>query len=64
MKTKYFLVLCAVLFAVAGYAQKEKKYVREGNKQYEEGNFSEAEVQYRKALSEDPKSLQGKVQPG
>ncbi|HEY9114100.1 MAG TPA: tetratricopeptide repeat protein [Bacteroidales bacterium] len=64
MKTKYFLVLCAVLFAVAGYAQKEKKYVREGNKQYEEGNFSEAEVQYRKALSEDPKSYKGKFNLG
>lgn len=64
MKTKYFLVLCAVLFAVAGYAQKEKKYVREGNKQYEDGNFSEAEVQYRKALTEDPKSYKGKFNLG
>jgi Ca-activated chloride channel homolog len=64
MKTKYFLVLVAVLFAVAGYAQKEKKYVREGNKQYEDGNFSEAEVQYRKALTEDPKSYKGKFNLG
>lgn len=64
MKAKYFLVLCAVLFAVAGYAQKEKKYVREGNKLYEDGNFSEAEVQYRKALAEDPKSYKGKFNLG
>jgi len=64
MKIKYFLVLCAVLFALAGYAQKEKKYVREGNKQYEDGNFSEAEVQYRKALDADPKYSKGKFNLG
>ena len=64
MKTKYFLTVFAVLFALAGFAQKEKKYVREGNRQYEDGNFSEAEVQYRKALTEDPKSYKGKFNLG
>ena len=45
-------------------AQSERKLVREGNNQYEEGNFSDAEVQYRKALTENPNYYKGKFNLG
>lgn len=45
-------------------AQSEKKMVREGNGEYEDGNFSEAEVQYRKALTKNPNYYNGKFNLG
>lgn len=36
--------------------KKERNYIREGNKLYNEKRFSEAEIQYRKALEEVPTS--------
>ena len=48
------IFLVFVLGAVSGYAQKEKKRVRQGNSEYDEGNFQEAEKEYRKALMEKP----------
>lgn len=48
------IFLIFVLGAASGYAQKEKKRVRQGNSEYKDGNFQEAEKEYRKALMEKP----------
>jgi tetratricopeptide (TPR) repeat protein len=45
-------------------AQSEKKLVRQGNSEYEDGNFAEAEVEYRKALTENPNYYKGKFNLG
>lgn len=46
-------------------AQKaERKQIREGNKQYEEGKFTEAEIAYRKALEVNEDSPQSTMNLG
>ena len=41
------------------YAQVDKREVRSGNKDYRDGNWREAEIDYRKALIKDSLSLAG-----
>lgn len=49
--------LCAV--ATGGYAQKtDRDFVRRGNKLYADSMFVKAEVEYRRALDINPKSLE------
>jgi tetratricopeptide (TPR) repeat protein len=38
------------------FTQNDRKYVRKGNSSYKEGNYQQAEVDYRKALERDPSS--------
>ena len=65
MKVKgAYIVLIIVLIAIQALGQSEKKMVREGNDLYEEGNYSEAEIEYRKALSEKPDYYKGKFNLG
>lgn len=56
-------IIGVVLFmccAGAVSAQKaERKNVREGNKQYEQEKFTEAEIAYRKSLEVNPRSVEG-----
>jgi len=58
------LVFVLALISFVSVAQSTKKLVRQGNNQYEEGNFSEAEVQYRKALTDNPNYYKGKFNLG
>lgn len=41
------------------FAQSERKHIREGNKQYEENKYEDAEISYRKALDKNEKSYEG-----
>jgi len=52
------LIASALLAAPAAMAQKESSDVRRGNKQYEKGNFSEAEVDYRRGLDKNDQSFE------
>lgn len=52
-----FLILTVVY--ATGYSQSEKKRVRQGNTEYEDGNYQEAEKEYRKALMEKPGYTKG-----
>ncbi len=38
------------MIPVLTFAQVEKKYVRQGNREYEKSKFSESEISYRRAL--------------
>lgn len=62
--TKIFIGVIALAFSFTLHAQSERKLVRSGNSDYEDGNFSEAEVQYRKALDENPNYFNGKFNLG
>lgn len=59
-----FIYILGVLFVtslMAGdlYAQVDKREVRSGNKDFRDGNWREAEIDYRKALVKDSLSLAG-----
>ena len=55
----FAVVLLLGVTAVSSYAQTDKKEVRKGNRFYKEGDYKEAEVEYRKALIKDSLSLAG-----
>jgi len=46
------LIYIAILATIPAMAQKERKYIREGNKAFEKDKFQNAEVAYSKALKE------------
>jgi hypothetical protein len=57
MKNKAILILILSIFCFSSFssvAKDDKKYVRQGNKSYENKKYNEAEIKYRKALAENP----------
>jgi tetratricopeptide (TPR) repeat protein len=64
------LMAMIIFLAVPVFAQKERKYIREGNRFFDQGlqdttsldtvNFSKAEVAYRRALQEKPDNFKWK----
>jgi len=52
------IVLCNifVIISVSLNAQGDKKYIREGNREYEKNKFSESEISYRKAIDKNKQS--------
>ena len=64
MKRKYILILFLLVCVTAIQAQNERKFVRQGNKYYDKAmadttrrdtaQFSQAEIEYRKALDKKP----------
>jgi tetratricopeptide (TPR) repeat protein len=58
------LVWVLLIFATSALAQKENKYIRSGNNNYEENNFKDAEVDYMKALEKNPESLKSQYNLG
>lgn len=63
---KICMITClCLLLSFPTMAQKaERKQIREGNKQYEEGKFTEAEIAYRKALEVNEDSPQSTMNLG
>ena len=64
MRYRLLILIVLGLLSATLNAQNVKKYVRKGNKQFEKGEYGEAEVQYRKALDKDPNSFKGKFNLG
>lgn len=58
----YIFVLLIIPVTLA--AQGERKYIRHGNKEYEDKAYDESEVQYRKALEKDLSSYEGNFNLG
>jgi len=52
---KLILIYTLALIAVDAFAQKERKYIRQGNKEFEDSNFEESEIDYRKAADLEEK---------
>jgi len=48
------------LMAISGMAmaQTDRQYIRQGNKQFRNGNYAEAEVAYRKSVEKNPRNAQ------
>ena len=53
-----------LIFATSALAQKENKYIRSGNDNYEEESFKDAEVDYMKALEKNPESVKSQYNLG
>ncbi|MEG1935105.1 MAG: hypothetical protein RR141_03865, partial [Rikenellaceae bacterium] len=51
-----FLIIVFIVSNSVLFAQSEKRYVRMGNKNYDKENFTEAEVNYLRALTADSTS--------
>ena len=62
MKQAITLILLTVVVSAA--AQNERKVIRQGMKEYEAGNFSEAEVQFRKATDMNQQSFEAEYNTG
>jgi Ca-activated chloride channel family protein len=57
---KHILLFVALsLYSVCVNAQSERSLVRDGNRSYKENNFTDAEVNYRKALEKNKEFSQG-----
>lgn len=61
-----YLIFCILFFAFANYGkgQNDIKLVRQGNHKYADGKYSEAEIDYRKALEINPASFKGSFNLG
>ena len=57
MKKIVFITLMTMT-ATATWSQNEKPYIREGNSEYRDSKFEKAEVQYQKAVNEEPSSYE------
>ena len=58
------LIYLFLALAVMAWGQKERKVIREGLRAYEDGDFSEAEVQFRKAGDINPSSFEAEFNTG
>jgi Ca-activated chloride channel homolog len=53
---KWIVLIILALLTLNVFSQSERKYVRRGNRLYEDKKFQEADIQYRKALEKSPGS--------
>ena len=61
---KWLTLFLILLMPLMLFSQSADKKVKEGNKQYEDKRFNDAEISYRKSLEIDPKSYRGKYNLG
>jgi Ca-activated chloride channel family protein len=47
------LTALLLIYTLPGYSQAEKKFIRQGNREYEKSNYSESEVSYRRAIDKN-----------
>ena len=52
---KIIFIYSLAMIAMNAFAQKERKYIRQGNKEFENANFENSEVSYRKAVDLEEK---------
>ena len=66
MKTisKYLIALAMALSFVTASAQTDEKLIRKGNRFYKRGNYTEAEIQYKKALDVRPNNAHAQFNVG
>jgi tetratricopeptide (TPR) repeat protein len=64
--TSKILIISGLIFIlpVLVHGQAERKYIRQGNKQYKEELFDESEILYRKALEKELQSYSGEFNLG
>jgi Ca-activated chloride channel family protein len=63
MKVKLITYLLGS-FALLSYSQEEKQFIHKGNKSFDKGDYTEAELNYRKALEKNNSSVKGSFNLG
>jgi len=63
-KNPLIYLLTLLFFSLCGFAQKDVKLLRDGNKLYDKGKYKEAEMNYRKSLEINKESDKGKFNLG
>jgi Ca-activated chloride channel homolog len=53
---KPVITLGFLVWMLPGFTQGERKLIREGNEAYKKGRYKDAEIDYRKALTKNPRS--------
>jgi len=61
---KLIFLFLLIGLALPAFSQKENRYIREGNRSFEKGDFSNAEKDYRKALEVNRESDKGQFNLG
>lgn len=56
----FFLLSSLSFFFLSSFSQVEKKFIHEGNKNYSEGKYEDAEKNYQEALEKNAASFHGK----
>ncbi|MBR1996510.1 MAG: hypothetical protein IJ989_04600, partial [Paludibacteraceae bacterium] len=56
---RILVTIISLCVASLVYAQQESSDVRRGNKQYNDSNYTEAEVNYRRGLEKNNQSFEG-----
>jgi Ca-activated chloride channel homolog len=64
LSMKYLILYITVFCFVKANAQVEKHYLRQGNKDYKDKNYEEAQINYRKALNENGNSYESNFNLG
>ena len=64
MKYRTWLIIGMFLLPALIYGQAERKFIRQGNKQYQEEVYDESEILYRKALEKEDQSYSGEFNLG
>ncbi len=64
MKFFVSVIFALILLYFQGFGESPKKFIREGNKNYQQEKFIDAEVQYKKALEADSNSLKANFNLG
>jgi Ca-activated chloride channel homolog len=55
-KKRMLLTVLALLFPLLASSQGEKKFIRQGNREYEKNKYPESEVSYRRAIDRNKES--------
>lgn len=58
------VIICMLLQGVVVFAQKEKKYIHNGNKLYQQQKYAEAEASYRQSVEKTKESVAGNFNLG
>jgi len=53
---KYFTLCVFMIISIAVDAQTDKKFIRQGNREYDKSKFSDSEISYRKAVDKNKQS--------
>ena len=66
MNNKQLILLLALIFIIplSLFSQSDKSLVRKGNQEFKNGNFNEAEINYRKALDQNPEKYSAQFNLG